>query len=283
MKNYMKLNKFFASEIGYICIENETMSVYPYVIDDQGDKEIYNLSPIHCRSYVVGQHKNGRYVITKGNGLSYTSYRFIYTPETSKDVLGLLLKEDALRDFYCGQDVQALGIKTNQMECVMELNFPIYIPQTKETLNPCILQYNVECPWRIADAGFMTQEQIWNEVHKWERLNDKAIQEDYLIAANVLIRNLRILHDNGVLHNALTTENLTWALELLDFELCHTPQHPYSKEDYARHVPDLFDREVIDTYRLIIYIAGVLNQQVDFKSVDIMFAEYGFHLQKYVL
>ncbi len=255
---------------------------FPYLFQ-KGDRGMDNLSPIHCRSYIVGQHKNGRYIVTKGNGLSYSTHQFLYTPEMPTDVLGLLRKEDALRDFYCGQDVQALGIKTNQMECVMELDYPIYIVQTDETIYPCILQYNVECPWRIADAGFMTQNLIWKEVNKWERLNDKNYQEDYLIAANVLIRNLRIMHDNGVLHNALTSENITWALELLDFELCHTPQHPYSKEDYIRHVPDLFDREVIDTYRLIIYIAGVLHQQVDFQIVDNLFAEYGFNLNKYVL
>ena len=169
------------------------------------------------------------------------------------------------------------------MECVLELDYPIYIPQTNETTKPCLLEYSVECPWRIADAGFMDRNDIWLEVHKWDRLNDKNFQEDYLIAANVLIRNLRILHDHGVLHNALTYENLTWALELLDFELCHTPQHPYTKADYARHVPDLFDREVIDIYKLINYIAGVLHQPVDYQKIDNLFAEYGFDLNKYLL
>jgi len=81
----------------------------------------------------------------------------------------------------------------------------------------------------------------------------------------------------------LTYENMTWALELLDFEMCHTPQHPYTKEDYVRHVPDLFDREVIDTYKLINYIAGVLYQQVDFQLIDKMFSEYGFDLEEYIL
>lgn len=277
------MTKFHAREKVYTCVAGKAAHVYPILLSEEGNHRILNISPIHCRSFIVGQHEDGRYIVTKGNGLSYSTHTFLYTPEMPTDVWGLLRKEDALRDFYCGQDVQALGIKTNQMECVLELDCPIYIPQTQETLNPCLLQYSVECPWRIADAGFMTQEQIWDEVHKWERLNYKAFQEDYLIAANVLIRNLRTTHDNGVLHNALTSENLTWALELLDFELCHTPQHPYSQEDYARHVPDLFDREVIDTYRLITYIAGVLQQLVDFQTVDNLFAEYGFDLNKYVL
>ena len=254
---------------------------YPYIFSQDGDKDMYCLSPIHCRSFIVGRHDDGRYIVSKGNGLAFSQHTFMYTPEMPTDVWGLLRKEDALRDYYCGQDVQALGIKTNQMECVLELDYPIYIPQTKETIKPCLLQYSVECPWRIADAGFMDRNDIWLEVHKWDRLNDKNFQEDYLIAANVLIRNLRILHDHGVLHNALTYENLTWASELLDFELCHTPQHPYTKADYARHVPDLFDREVIDIYKLINYIAGVLNQPVNYSIVDALFYEYGFDIAKY--
>lgn len=258
---------------------SECLKPYPYLREDSN--AMHCLSPIHCRSYIVGRHENGRYIVSKGNGLAYSQHRFLYTPEMPTDVWGLLLKEDALRDFFCGQDVRALGIKTNHMECVLELDYPIYIQQTDKVLKPVLLQYNVECPWRIADACFMKPQQIWDEVTKWDRLNDKNYQEEYLIAANVLIRNLRTMHDKGILHNALTYENLTWALELLDFELCHTPQHPYTKEDYVRHLPTLFDREVIDTYKLINYIAGVLSQPIDYSKVDALFYEYGFDLAKY--
>lgn len=278
------MNKFEAITSPYvILIQNANAQPYPLLKNKGGGLSIFNLSPIHCRSFIVGRHEDGKYIVTKGNGLAYSTHTCLYTPEMPTDVWGLLRKEDALRDFHCGQDVQALGIKTNQMECVLELDYPIYIPQTQETINPCLLQYSVECPWRIADAGFMTQDQIWAEVAKWERMNDKCFKDEYLIAANVLIRNLQTLHDNGVLHNALTYENLTWALELLDFELCHTLQHPYDKEDYVRHVHVLFDREIIDTYKLINYIAGVLRQQIDFQKVDDLFAEYGFDLNNYVL
>lgn len=245
--------------------------------------DVYSISPIHCRSVLVGKKDNGRYIVSKGNGLSYSEHPFLYTPEMPTDVWGLLLKEDALRDFYCGQDVQALGIKTNQMECVLELDYPIYIPQTDKHLKPVLLQYSVECPFRIADACFMSRKRIWDEVHKWERFNEKGYEKYYQIAADVLIRNLHIMHTLGILHNALTYENLTWALELLDFEICHTPQHPYEKEDYVRHVPTLFDREIIDTYKIINYIAGVLREPVDYHFVDNLFAEYGFDISRLVV
>lgn len=267
----------------YLSLANDGIKPYPFVRCSDGDKDMWCVSPIHGRSFVVGRHDDGRYIVSKGNGLAYTQHTFLYTPEMPTDVWGLLLKKDALRDFYCGQDVHALGIKTNYMECVMELDVPIYIKQTNVDIKPCLLQYSVECPYRIADAGFMDRSQIMQEVEKWQVYNAKEYSRHHLIAADVLINNLRIMHDNGVLHNALTYENLTWALELLDFELTHTPQHPYDNEDYIRHVPTLFDREIIDIYKLIIYIAGVLREEVDYKMIDAMFLERGFDINKYTL
>lgn len=268
---------------GYLSLANDGITPFPFLRCNDGDKEMWCISPIHGRSFVVGRHDDGRYIVSKGNGLAYTQHTFLYTPEMPTDVWGLLLKKDALRDFYCGQDVQALGIKTNQMECVMELDLSIHIKQTNVDIKPCLLQYSVECPYRIADAGFMDRSQIMQEVEKWQKFNGKGYNLNHLIAADVLINNLRIMHDNGVLHNALTYENLTWALELLDFELTHTPQHPYDNEDYIRHVPTLFDREIIDIYKLIIYIAGVLREEVDYKMIDAMFLEHGFDINKYTL
>jgi len=275
---------FQSLECNYsIIVQSKGKIFYPYFRSNQGDKTMWQVSPIHGRSYVVGRTGEDRYVVSKGNGLGYTQYNFVYTPEIPEDIWGLLLKEDALRDFHCGQEVKALGIKTNQMECVLELDYPIHIAKTNVDRKPVLLQYNVECPYRISDAPFMTRQQITDEVNKWEKMNDKGFDKDYLIAANVLIRNLRNMHDHEVLHNAIHEQNYTWALELLDFELCRTPNYPYTQADYERHVCNLYDREVIQTYQIIIYIAGCLNEPVDFKLVDNLFFDYGFDLKKYQL
>ena len=278
------MRKTKSNAVNFLIINQKgNYKCYPFLKDKNGIETIWCVSPIHGRSFVVGRTGEGRYVVSKGNGLAYSEHTFLYTPEMPTDVWGLLLKEDALRDFHCGQDVQALGIKTNQMECVLELDYPIHIAQTDTDLKPVLLQYDVECPYRLADAAFMKRQQIANEVAKWQQYNRKGYSDNYLTAAEMLISNLRIMHDHQVLHNALTYENLTWALELLDFELCRTPQHPYTKADYERHVCNLYDREVIDTYKIIIYIAGCLRETVDFKKVDALFRDYGFDLGKYLV
>lgn len=257
-------------------------SIFPYLCNVNGNKEMLCPSPLHGRSFVVGKTDDERYIVSKGNGLSYTQFEFLYTGEFGDDTLGLLLLKDAERDFLIGQEVEALGIKTNHMEYVIELERDILLPNG-HALKPVLLQYDVECPYRICDAPFMTHKQIQIEVAKWGKMNDKGYEVAYLIAANVLIRNLRILHDCEILHNAIHEQNYTWALELLDFELACSPNHPYTKEDDMRHVKDLFPREIVQTYLIICYIAGVLNEDVDYAKVDSIFAEYGFDIRQYAV
>lgn len=263
-----------------ILFKDEKCELFPYLRNLNGDKEIFCVSSHHGRSYIVGKTNDGRFVISKGNGLSYSQYQLINTGEFGDDTLGLLLRKDAERDFIIGQEIEALGIKTNHMEYVIELLREVTLINGHK-VNPILLQYDVECPYRICDAAFMTQEQIQTEVAKWEKMNECGYDKAHMIAGNVLIHNLRILHDHNILHNAIHEQNYTWALELLDFELACSPTHPYNSEDDMQHVKDLFPREILQTYVIINYIAGVLREEIDFAEVDSLFAEYGFDLKQY--
>lgn len=278
----MQRNK--ANSVKFILLKSirQQAEIFPYLCSQKGDKEMLCPSPLHGRSYVVGRTNDGRYIVSKGNGLCYTQHSFLHTGEFYDGTWGLLLRQDAERDFIMGQEIYALGIKTNHMEYVLELDVEITLPNGHK-IRPTLLQYDVECPYRICDAAFMTQEQIQTEVVKWERMNERCFDKVHMIAANVLIRNLRILHDHNILHNAIHEQNYTWALELLDFELACSPSHPYINEDDMRHVKDLFPREIMQTYVIINYIAGVLREEIDFVEVDGLFAEYGFDLKQYVV
>lgn len=249
---------------------------YPFIVDSKGDKNIVCIGPDHGRSFIVGTLSNGRYVVSKGNGLSYTHHSFVDTPEMGEDTWGLLLKQDAVRDWELCHDVAALGIKTNNMEYVLELDIEVEISNGSR-LKPVLLQYDVECPYRICDAAFMDRFQIMQEVEKWQ--NPKGFKEHYMVAADILISNLRKLHNANILHNAIHNQNYTWALELLDFELAHSPAHPYTTEDEARHIPDLFPREIIHTYQIINYIGWVLKEPMNFNKIDALFYEYGFEIK----
>lgn len=254
-------------------IGNRDFHYYPLIRMIGGDKKMECIGPDHGRSFVVGRLSSGRYVVSKGNGLSYTQYTFVETPEMGDDTMGLLLKQDAIRDWELCEDVAKIGIKTNKMECIIEIDKTITIGNG-HTLRPILLQYDVECPYRICDAAFMTQEQIWSEVRKWP--NPKGYLENYMVAAEILVANLRKLHNAKILHNAIHNQNYTWALELLDFELAHSPAHPYTTDDEARHIPDLFPREILHTYQIINYIGWVLKENIDYKKIDILFKEYQF-------
>ena len=259
---------------------NERTPIFPYIRDIDGNKTIYSISTEHGRSFIICKRNDDRWVVSKGNGLSYTPYVFLNTGEMGDDTLGLLLRKDAERDFLLGQEIASLGIKTNHMEYVLEIDNPISLPNSHK-IKPILLQYNVECPYRISDAFILHHNCIINEVKKWEKYNDKGFDKNYLIAANVLIRNLSILHKHKILHNAIHAQNYTWALELLDFELACSPRHPYESEDYQRHVPSLFSREIIHTYQIICMIAQVLKEKINHYALEDIFEQYGFNIRKF--
>lgn len=272
----MKL-KAISCDYSIICKTKNAGCVYPYFRSANGDKIITTISPHHGRSFVIQQNSEGKYVVSKGNGLSYTQYPILNTREFGDNTWGILLKKDAIRDFILGQEISNLGIKTNTMEYVIELEKIIPLPNGHK-IKPILLQYTVECPYRICDMAFMSSLQIKYEIGKWKSFKTKN-KEPYLIAAEIIIRNLRILHSNNILHNAIHVQNLTWALELLDFEIASSPKYPYDKETYNSYVQDLFPREILYTYEIINYIAWCLNENIDYKKIDFIFKEYGFNLE----
>lgn len=74
------MKKYSATKEQYkiILSSGNDCEIYPLLrsIDDS-DANMYLVSPLHGRSYVVGK-KEDRYVVSKGNGLSYSNYQFLY-------------------------------------------------------------------------------------------------------------------------------------------------------------------------------------------------------------
>lgn len=278
----MLFTTYYASAEPYriLYTNDNTLPIYPLLRSiDKTEYPIHLVSPEHGRSYVVGK-RGDRYIVSKGNGLSYSQLAFINTKEHSSDTWGLLLRQDAVRDFIVGNEVRNLGIKTNHMEYVLELDRYILLENGKQ-LKPVLLQYSVECPYRLSDAAYMGHDEIMHWVDKWDSMFPNNNEYHYQTAAEVLIRNLRVLQDNGILHNAISNQNYTWALELLDFEIAHSPNYPYTMEDAQRHVLDLYAREIIFTYQIIVQVAGYLHEQVDFRWMDSLFEQYGFDIKQY--
>ena len=253
-------------------------NIYPYVRDDNGDIGIYCISPIHGRSFVIGQKENGRWIVSKGNGLSYSTQPFIDVSEYDKYIWGALSKDNAVRDYNIGIEVNALGVKTNIMEAVIELN--IKLLDKGNIIKPCLLQYEVECPYRLCDYPFMPRSEHKNVISSWLNMDSKY-SEPYLIAADILVRNLKVLHKNKIMHNAIHIQNYTWALELLDFESSRTENYPYSNTEYEKNVLMLKNGEIIKTYEIINYIGWCLGEEIDYKKIDSIFKDYGFELSKY--
>ena len=251
---------------------DKNIYVYPLLRNDAGEELIHCVSPLHGRSFVLGRKTDGRWIIGKGNGLSYTSCPFLLTSPSFGETWGGLALENAIRDYDIGNQVKNLGIKTNMMECVVALNKPIIVNGVE--CKSGLLQYSVECPYRINDFGFIPHNEFLQYLSMW-KVKDEPY---YLYATKVLIKNLRTLHDNHIMHNAMHPQNYTWSLELLDFEASRSDVYPFSNADYESYVPMLIEAEVIQVYEIINYIAWCLGEIVDYKKTERIFEEYGFKL-----
>ncbi len=273
------MQNFKAKEVPYCIIESNDVSVppFPYLRDSSGNKTMICVSPNHGRSYIVAMN-DGRYIVSKGNGLSYTQYCHIYSGEFDDYTWGLLLKDEAVRDFEIGIEVHNLGIKTNIMQYVIKLENEILLTNG-HILSPILLQYSVECPYRICDAAYMPKSEIWKQVVLWEKYNKNGYTQSYLVAAEVLVNNLKILHSNKILHNAIHPQNYTWALELLDFEISCSSKHPYNAKEESLIVKDLFPREIMQTYDVINHIASCLNETINNAELEDLFLRYGFDIK----
>lgn len=254
----------------------------PLIRDDNGKMHMWCVSPVHGRSFVMGIYPDGKWIISKGNGLSYSVYNFVNTGKDWQQAWGMLHEKNAIRDFLIGKEIQSLGIKTNTMEYVLKINNRTRHDFPENTYSPCLLQYTVECPYRICDYAFMPQDDFKREIARWQQMNKRNFDKHHLIAANVLINNLRIMHDHHIMHNAIHVQNYTWALELLDFESSRTPGNPYDSLEYEKHVPQLMEGEVIQTYEVINYIAWCLGEKMDNPCVNNLFMEYDFKLKSIV-
>jgi hypothetical protein len=235
-------------------------------------------SPLHGRSIIAKfDIDTGRFTMTKGNGLTYFPYGFISTEELENYAWGYLRKKDAIRDYLCGDFVSSLGVLCNKMEAVftLEPQTILFSDKTYE-IEPTILQYNVICPYRISDIPFLSKEIVLYYINNWSKLFEIKYSEIHCNAAEVLLKNIKIMHKNEVLHNAIHSQNYTLCLELLDFELSRTPLNPYENEADEKIYKKLQKREIIQSLEIVNQIAFYFKEPINNKILRQIMIKNGF-------
>lgn len=267
-----------AVEINQIFISKVGVEYFPQVIVRESENKCICPSPLHGRSLIANFNPDlNRYIITKGNGLTYFPFGFISTGEMEDYAWGLLRPEDAIRDFKSGNYINKLGILTNNMEAVYKLEKqPISHLKLNNTVEPTILQYNVHCPYRIADMPFLSKQTVLFFIEQWSNFHNIEYSLIHCNAADILISNIRKLHDNGVLHNSIHIQNYTLSLELVDFELSRTPDTPYDIENEEHVYKALQNREIIQSLEIVNHIAYYFDEILNYGILRKIMTKYGY-------
>lgn len=265
------------SKISMVVLSKENVKYYPFYISYNAKGTMLEVpSPLHGRSIIAGFDKKAkRFVITKGNGLTYFPYGFVLTKEMEGHAWGFLRHQDAIRDYNTGLYIADLGILTNEMEAVYTLedisakSFEGIVP-----LSPTILQYKVLCPYRLSDMQYLPSATIKKYLKLWRTYSDE--QDYHCIAADVFLKNQRIMREKDVLHNAIHNQNYTLALELLDFELSRSPITPYENPEDEKNYPNLRNREILQSLEIVNYVAFQLGENLNYSRLKELMLKHGF-------
>lgn len=235
-------------------------------------------SPLHGRSLIANYNfDSNRYIIIKGSGLTYFPFGFISTKELEDYAWGYLRTEDAIRDYKSGNYINSIGILTNKMEAVFTLEQEIIrLSNSVSNIEPTILQYSVICPYRIADIPFLSKELVDYFINSWSNVFEINYREVHCNVAEVLLNNIRMLHENNVLHNAIHIQNYSLSLELLDFELSRTPVTPYENENDEKSYKKLQKREIIQSLEIVNQIAFYFKENINSKILRQIMIKNGF-------
>jgi tRNA A-37 threonylcarbamoyl transferase component Bud32 len=262
-------------------VKKKETTLFPYIISNNfknGFVKTEVASPLHGRSIIVNfDSTTKRYIITKGNGLTYFPFGFISTEEFDNSSWGFFSSKDACRDYNCGNYISDLGILTNEMEAVFTVaEQTIRFSNLIKEIQPSILQYSVVCPYRISDIPFLSKKIVSSFINNWKKLFEINYSEIHCKAADILLKNIRVMHENDVLHNAIHSQNYTLSLELLDFELSRTPITPYDNENDELHFKKLQKREIIQSLEIINHIAYHFKENINIKVLQQIMIKNGF-------
>jgi hypothetical protein len=267
------------SQIEEILFSQDGVKYYPKIVTvNKSNEKLFSASPLHGRSIIVDYNPEfKRYIITKGNGLTYFPFGFISTEEFDSNAWGYLRKKDAVRDFKSGSYISELGVLTNEMEAVYTLKEEsVRFSNCINKLNPTLLQYSVLCPYRIADIPFLSKALVTSFVKNWANTFNDENDDLHCIAANILLKNIKIMHENNVLHNAIHSQNYSLSLELLDFELSRTPLTPYDNDVDEQSFEKLQKREIIQSLEVVNQIAFYFKENINNQILRKIMIKYGY-------
>ena len=214
------------------------------LLPNNGRKKIkaYSASPWHGRSHTLLNSDNNEWIVIKGSGCPYLESPYFKTPEIKNHIWGMIDGVTAENEFIKMTKMQNINIPTSK---------PIALKKIKkikiEQFSPHLIYYSVKSPFRLIDLDFMNKKQ---KQYIKKLISDNfpsKYKKTHLIVLDKISEIVSTLYSKKIVHNALTTHNITCALEIVDFEASFEINK--SDEDFVEKL-SLIPREIIQLHEI---------------------------------
>lgn len=212
-------------------------------------------SPWHGRSVSIFK-SNDKWMIIKGAGCPYLDSPYKKTPENNDRYWGLISKEDCYKEYEMMIRVQNLGVKTCNFSSINQI-----LGDFNTESNPYNLIYTLENPLRLIDLDFLGEEK--KNLVKENLTKDSNYDEVHLTVVEYLSIQLEKLYANGIIHNALSTHNITLSLELIDFETSFDKE-TFGVKNFEMFIP----RELIHLREIGFSLSHWFRENYNIRNVE---------------
>jgi len=227
------------------------------------------ISPLHGRSAWIMNPKWGA-VSIKGIGWTIGNIPELPSPKDSRMIFGLYERESAAREWNVSQYLEQNKIRSTHV-----LGYAEDINPLKDSLrfidgstaHSTLLYTKSISPWRVADLVWMNEIEkkiAFSIIMKACLWNEKDFISCFM---SELCNSIAMYHSLGCINDSLSSDNVTLAAEITDFEWFGTPLHPLPDGTLLENDTKRRCKEIIYAYEIGCFLCHALNREEEIKNL----------------
>ncbi len=250
------------------------------------DVRAFHISPLHGRAVAL-KLPDSEWISVKGGGWNYGGPQVYLSRKDDELALGLYPLSAAKRELAVSREIEKFSDdfpKVLYYRKLSDRDLPEKYAGLRnarfangEPIEPCLLYTKLECPCRVADLMYFSDDGKAVAVNqccaRWgispSGYTDKFIE--------VLAARVALLHKNGFINDTLEYSNVTMLAEIVDYEWVTAPGIKLPDGTYGDRIRDeRKEKELLYGAEVCLQLKALLHEKYDLFDIYAAFvASYG--------